>query len=367
MTSTKQNQYLPIFELTRENVVESIHFGAIAVVDVSGRLIASYGDPKTVTFLRSSLKPFQALPFFENKGPQVFDLTDPEKAIICASHTGTDEHVATVRSLQKKAGVQESELLCSIHEPIDKQTATRMRVNHEPVTPNRHNCSGKHTGMLAFLRLTRQSGAALPGELTYIDPIHPLQKEILQTFADMCGLPVEKVGLGVDGCSAPNFAVPLVNTAFAFARLCDPVSGGVQPATRVYACREIVHAMTSSPEMISGPGHFDTRLMKIAEGKIVSKGGAEGYQGVGILPGTLGKSSPALGIAIKISDGDSREKVRSAVTLEVLRQLGALSEAQLAEISEFGPKYRLENLRGIHVGDGYPTFQLVDHAPIKIT
>jgi L-asparaginase II len=364
MNSMDKIPYLPIFELTRGGTVESIHYGAIAVVDVHGRLIASYGDPETVTFLRSSAKPFQALPFFESKGPQQLGLTTPEKAIICASHSGTDEHYATVKSIQAKAKISEKELMCGIHEPEDKQTAMRMHDNHEPVTPNRHNCSGKHTGMLAYLHLKSLSGKTLPEDIPYIDPTHPLQKEILQTFAEMCGLTVEQVQLGVDGCSAPNFAIPLRNAALAYARLCDPMSGGVRPVARVEACREIFNAMTSSPEMVSGPGRFDTRLMEIAEGKIVSKGGAEGYHGIGILPGVIGQGSPAIGIATKISDGDDRNKVSCAVTLEVLRQLGALSPEQLSELEVFGPGYTLENFRKITVGHAYPTFRLVQSDPI---
>ncbi len=351
--------YLPVYELTRGNTVESIHYGAAAVVDVAGNLLAWYGDPDATTFLRSTAKPFQALPFFENNGPQVFGLNAAEQAIICASHSGTDEHLATILSIQEKVGISEADLLCGVHEPYDRLTIEQMRERKEGWRPNRHNCSGKHSGMLAYIKLQTQQNRALPGELNYIDPAHPLQQEILRTFSEMCGVPVGQIGLGIDGCSAPNFAIPLRNAALAYARLCDPVGGKVQPEARARACREITHAMTSHPEMVGGPGRFDTMLMKIARGRIVSKGGAEAFQGIGLMPGALGQGSPAVGIALKISDGDDRKKASAATAMEVLRQLGALSDDELAALADFGPQDTLRNLRGIVVGHAYPTFRLV--------
>jgi L-asparaginase II len=354
----KKTPYLPIYELTRGGTVESIHYGAVAVVDVYGNLLASYGDPEAVTFLRSTAKPFQALPFFTRKGPESLGLTTPEKAILCASHSGTDDHVATVKSIQAKAGIAESELMCGMHEPYDQATAERMHDHKETLTSNRHNCSGKHTGMLAYLHLKVERGERLPEDTPYIDPSHPVQQEILHTFAEMCDLPVERVELGIDGCSAPNFAVPLRSAALAYARLCDPQSGGVKPPARAEACQEITRAMTSSPEMVAGPGRFDTRLMQVTQGKIVSKAGAEAYQGIGLMPGATGLGSPAIGIALKISDGDDRKKVRTAVTLDVLRQLKALSAEELAALEEFGPEYTLQNWRKVTVGHAYPTLRL---------
>ncbi len=175
----------------------------------------------------------------------------------------------------------------------------------------------------------------------------------------MCGVRVDQVGLGIDGCSAPNFAVPLRNAAQGYARLMDPQAGAVQPARRAAACREITEAMRAHPEMVGGPGQFDTRLMQAAGGKIVSKGGAEAFQGIGLMPDAMGKGSPAVGIALKISDGDDRKKARTAVAMEVLRQLGALSQAEMDELKDFGPEHTVRNWRGIAVGHAYPNFQLI--------
>lgn len=353
-----QNPYLPVFELTRGETVESIHEGAVAVVDVYGNLLAWYGNPDAVTFLRSTAKPFQALPLIEHGGGEHFGLTQKEIALICASHSGTDEHAATAASIQNKAGFLESDLMCGTHDPMDPETCETLRRRSEAPTPNRHNCSGKHSGMLAYIKLLQNAGEALPIEMDYIDFNHPIQKEIRSTFAEMCGVPTDVVALGIDGCSAPNFAVPLRSAALGYARLCDPETGGVRPAARVRACRVITAAMMAHPEMVGGPGRFDTCLMQTAPGRLVSKGGADAFQGIGLMPDALGPGSPAIGIAMKIADGDDRHLVRTAVALEVLRQLGVLSAAEMQALCGFGPTSLRLNWRKVAVGRAYPVFEL---------
>lgn len=336
----------------RRETVESIHYGAFTVVDARGRLVAHIGDSQALTFMRSSAKPFQLMPFLEEGGQKAFDLQAREIAIMCASHSGTDEHAAVIQGIHKKAGLSEDLLRCGVHPPIDTHTAETLIKRGEAPTPVRHNCSGKHTGMLAFCRMQ-----GLPLE-DYLSPKHPIQQRILQTFAEMCDLPVEGVALGTDGCSAPNFAVPLYNAALAFARLCDPETGEVSSGVRAEVCRTITAAMPAHPDMVAGPGRFDTRLMEVGAGRFVVKGGAEGYQCIGLLPGAAGRGSPALGIAIKISDGDPKSRVRPAVALEILRQLGALTETDREQLAEFGPELPVYNWRRLLVGHGQPCFEL---------
>jgi L-asparaginase II len=335
--------YLPVLELTRGGIVESIHHGAVAVADAQGQLVAAYGDPHLVTFLRSSAKPFQAIPLVESGAAEAFGLTPREIALACASHKGLDMHLETVTGMQQKIGVSESDLLCGVH-PVE---------GFEP-RPNRHNCSGKHTGMLAQAR-HRDLPLA-----DYLNPQHGIQQTILSAFAEICALrgDAATVIVGVDGCSAPNFAVPLVWAATAFARLADPDQ---LPAPRAAAIKTIFAAMTSHPEMVRGPGGFDTELMRLGSGRLVSKGGAEGYQGIGIAPGAMGPGSPALGLALKIADGAGRAV--QAVALEALRQLGVLREPDLEKMSEFGfgPRLPLKNWRGLGVGEMRPCFELRMH------
>lgn len=353
----------PIFELRRGSLVESLHAGAIAVADAGGELVAWWGDPHSAAYLRSSAKPFQAVPLLERDGQARYGLSLSEIAVMCASHAGTDAHVAAVRSLQAKCGVDEAHLLCGSH-PINHQpTLEAMHRRGEPLSPIRNNCSGKHSGMLALARLLE---ASLDN---YINPDHPVQELILQTYAEFCDLPAELVTLGIDGCSAPNFAVPLANAAAAYARLGDPqASSTAFSKERAAACRTILSAMTSHPEMVGGPTSFDTRLMQVMGGRLAAKVGAEGFQGMVLLPGVLYAGSPALGITFKITDGDlkshthpvgdARGQARPAVAVEILRQLGALGPDELLALVEYGPVFPITNWRGLQTGQAQPCFRL---------
>ena len=348
----------PLFEVTRGDIVESVHYGSIAVVDSGGRLISSYGDPQAVAFLRSSAKPFQVLPFVEGGGVEYFGLTPRELSVACASHEGSDLHVQTVEGMQRKIGVGENALQCGVHMPGDVSAFKSLIVNNQQPTPNRNNCSGKHTAMLGYAKMRN---LALEN---YLDIHHPIQQDILTAFADMCQVSTQEIQLGTDGCSAPNFAIPLYNAALGMARLCDPSQFS---AERASACRKITSAMTTYPEMVSAYGEFDEQLMKAGDGKIVCKRGAEGYQIMGLLPGVLRPDAPGVGIALKVSDGDPSRtsldlthstRVRPAVALEILSQLGVFSSEQEQALALFGPVKAIKNHRGIITGESRPVFKL---------
>lgn len=345
MTPDYQQWYKPVVEVTRGRIVESIHSGAAAVVDSEGRLLASYGDPYAVSFMRSAAKPFQALPFIEMGGAEKFGFTSAEIGLICASHSGTDEHRRALIKLQTKIGISEADLLCGTHPPFHQPTVEALLLKGEMPTPNRHNCSGKHTGMLAHAKMR---GLELS---QYLDIDSSVQQSILHTFAEMCELPANNVELGIDGCSAPNFAIPLYNAALGLARLSDPRS--LNEARRA-ACQKIFKGMTGSPDMVAGPGRFDTLFMETKRGSILTKTGAEGYQIFGI-PAHNG--SPGVGIALKISDGDLNDRARGLMGLEILRQLGLVSTEELSELSGFFTK-KLSNWRKIDVGEIRPCFEL---------
>lgn len=343
--------YTPLIEATRGNIVESVHFGAVAIVDKYGKLFASAGDPNLITFLRSSSKPFQLLPLIEQGGVKAFDLSEQEISIMCASHIGTDNHVEVITHLQERLKLKESDLLCGTHIPYHKPTVEAMLLRGEKPGPRRHNCSGKHTGFLSQALLR-----SLP-LADYINPDHPVQQTVLETFAAMCNIAPAYIHIGIDGCSAPVFGIPLLHAAWGFSRLADP--SDLDP-TRAAACRTITTAMTKHPDMVSGPGQFDTRLMEAGQGKIVVKGGAEGYQSIALSPGAISPNSPALGIVYKVSDGDSTGRARSIIGIEILKRLGALSEAQISDLSEFYIR-SITNQRGLVIGEIKPNFDLTFH------
>jgi len=347
----------PLLQLTRGQVAEAVHFGSIAVVDSTGRLLHSWGDPQLVAFLRSSAKPFQILPFVERGGVEQFHFTQKELAISCASHETAQMHLDTVGEMQARIGIEEAHLQCGAHLPGDAAMLRKIIKRDIAPTANFNNCSGKHTAMLAHAKMR-----GLPLE-NYLDPAHPIQRDILALLAEMCGIEREKIQLGIDGCSAPNFALPLFNAALGMARLCDPRA---LEENRAVACRQVTAAMTAHPEMVANHGEFDTELMKAGAGKIVTKRGAEGFQIIGLMPGVYGENG--VGIAMKVDDGDaahmdseliSSARVRPAVTLEILRQLNALDESQLSALAAFGPSKQLKNYRGLVTGESHPVFRLL--------
>ena len=346
----KDNQELcrPLVETTRGQVVESVHCGVYAVVDSRGNLLYSCGDVDSPVFMRSSSKPVQALPLIENGGVEAFGLTEQEISVICASHIGTDKHVNTVRGILEKISASEEDMLCGTHTPLDSDTALAMALRSEKPAPARHQCSGKHSGMLAYCRL---KGLTFQD---YINPEHLLQKKILETLSQMCDISQKEVRLGMDGCSAPVFAVPLRRAAYAVARLCDPLGLSEK---RAAACRVITKSMAAHPDMVYGDGGFDSELMRAADGKLISKTGAEGYQIIGVMPGVLGPESPGIGITLKVRDGDAAFRARPLICLEIIKQLGVVFPAFPDLLKKFHQR-PVYNNRGFAVGEIRPLFKL---------
>jgi L-asparaginase II len=340
--------YEPLVEITRGDIVESVHFGAFCVSDQEGNLLAQAGNPGLWTYPRSALKPFQVLPLIEQGGIDYFGLTGEEIAIMCGSHAGTAFHQAILEGMHRKIGISEADLACGEHWPYDSDARDEMKISGQKPTALHHNCSGKHSGMLAL--------AVLQGINTqdYLDLQHPVQVIIRETLGALFEIPVDEMPVGLDGCSAPVYAVPMETMAHAVARMAEPTGMGTTSAA---ACRMVTAAMISSPVMVAGPEQFDTDLMIAAGGKVFSKGGAEGYQIIGILPGAIHPSSPGLGIAIKISDGDSRGRARASVALTILNALGVLDEAGKARMGSYG-NIPVKNWCNLDVGEVRPVFSL---------
>jgi L-asparaginase II len=339
---------------TRAGIIESVHQAAIAVVDRDGNLVAHWGGPDTITFVRSSAKPFQALPLIESGARDHFHINDPELALICGSHAGTEDHVDTLQGLLSKIGVSEGDLLCGVQPPKDRPSLDRLRAAGIEPTAAHHNCSGKHAGMLALSVYLGQPIAS------YLDLDGEVQRRIIQTIAEMANLDVQEIDIGIDGCSAPNFAMPLASAAQMYARLIDP-SG--LPAGRVKACNQVNTAMTSYPAMVSNTGRFDTELMLAMQDQVLAKGGAEGFLGIAIRLGTIRDGSPALGMALKIADGSRIHRARSILAMSTLSQLGVLSSDLQSTLSEFGA-YSIHNDRGIEVGAVEADFEVELLRPI---
>ena len=346
-----QSQNVPrpaaLVEVRRGPVVESRHRGHIAAVDGEGRLVASLGEPDTVTYLRSSAKPFQAVPLVTSGAADRFRMDEAELAVACGSHSGEDLHAATVARLLEKIGLDESFLKCGVHEPFDRATAERLRAHGESPGVLRNNCSGKHTGMLALARHLGSPPAA------YDDPAGPVQQAILRAVSQFSGLPEGEIALGTDGCGVPVFGVPVRSMALMYARLVAPPANFDQ-ATRA-ACARLVAAMTAHPELVGGTAErFDTEVMRTLRGLAVSKIGAEGVYTAGVRP--CERWPKGLGLAFKIEDGEDR-RARSTIAIESLRQLGVLDEDAQKSLSPYA-SFPVLNHRGEIVGQIRASFEL---------
>jgi L-asparaginase II len=321
--------HAPLAVVMRGDAVDSLHMGSIAVVDRQGRLLYSAGDPTFPTMTRSALKPFQAMPFVAAGGHRRFGLSGPQTALLCASHSGEPRHVAAAADMLAKAGNVPADLQCGTHAP--RYYEDRGEVPPPPpYSPLENNCSGKHSGMLAYCV---QCG--LPKQ-SYLEYDHPLQQAIRKAVAHFTSTPEGDLLAGIDGCSAPNYAVPLERLALAFARLAARHDDAVYGR----APQELADAMTAHPEMVSGERRSDLALMRAGRGDWVAKIGAEGVQGIGL-------RSAGIGIAVKISDGNKRA-LRPVVVavLDALELLDTNSRAELA--AWFEPPLR--NHRGIVTG-----------------
>lgn len=328
-------------EIHRGELVESIHSIACAIADPQGALHASWGDPELKTYLRSSAKPFQAIAAVISGAVDAASFTSAELALMCASHAGTDHHVAIAASMLAKIGVSIDDLQCGAHIPYDMETSLRLARAGEDPGELRNNCSGKHIGMLALANHLQAPRAG------YLLQEHPVQRQILAILSTMVELPPSEIKVGVDGCSAPNFAMPLRNAALGYARLMDPHALAPDLAA---VSRRVVGAMTQHPELVSGDGRFDTELMRITKGRLLSKGGAEGYQCIGIPIGSTGRDQPALGMVLKVLDGDLGHRALTVTVLYILHAIGAIDDAERMGMARFDQR-PLRNLRGLAVGE----------------
>ena len=100
----------PIAAVWRGDLIESVHRGRYVVRDARGETLDSLGDPGGLVHLRSTAKPFQALPLVLSGAADEFGITSEELAVACASHSGEPRHLAAVRSILRKAGLSEKEL-----------------------------------------------------------------------------------------------------------------------------------------------------------------------------------------------------------------------------------------------------------------
>jgi L-asparaginase II len=320
-------------ETHRGPVVESRHTVHVAVVDGDGKLVAHAGDPEILTFWRSAAKPFQTLPLVLDGAAARFELTREQLALACASHSSEPGQVALVREFLRQIGCSEGDLMCGPHRPLSETVARDYETRGVRLTAAYSNCSGKHAGMLA---LAKHHG--WPTEF-YTRIEHPVQQRCLAEVSKWADVPIERIGVAVDGCGVACFALPLRNMALAYARLGmrDPGFVMRDDASRIsHPASRVVEAMLRHPELIAGAGRPCTEMMRAHPGRVIAKVGAEGvYSALLVREG--------LGVALKVEDGHANA---SALAIAVV--LGELGLRPQPESLLVRP---IANSRGEMVGE----------------
>jgi len=346
-------QDAPLVAVRRGGEVESLHRGRWVFSGLGGEKLDGMGDEGGFMWLRSSAKPFQALPLILSGAADELGLPDEEIAVACGSHSGEPRHLAAVRSILRRAGLSEGDLQNGTHPPMHAPTAAHLaRAGEEPRRIH-GNCSGKHAGMLAVCAHAGWDTSS------YRDPDGPLQKLVRRAVAEVCGLRPEEVRLAGDGCGVPVFGMPLQNLALGFVRLtAGEAAAGTGPAGAkadgsglseelAVALGRVRDAMRKHPYLVAGTGRFDTEVME--EGQtigLVAKGGAEGVFACGGHP-PGGDPDGAFGFALKVSSGTGRAVAPAAVA--ALRQAGLPLPEKLG-------RRPVKDLRGEVVGEIAPVF-----------
>lgn len=298
-----------LVEHTRGGITESFHRGVVCVVNEEGKVIHSLGNIEQVCYPRSALKYFQHIPLITSGAFDHFGFTLKELAIMCGSHNGEEIHVEAARGILQKIGLEERALGCGSQQPTHKADYVRLiKAGQEPGAIH-NNCSGKHSGFLAWCQFHIESTE------NYLSPEHPLHKEIKKVTALFHEMDEKDLATGVDGCSAPIFGMPVFNQAIAYKNLVAPQKFGDEKLNR--ACALILEAIATYPEMIAGSKRYCTDLIRQTNGRIIGKTGADGVYSIAL-------PDKKWGICIKIDDG--RMGPQYNVAQQVLESLGLISE-----------------------------------------
>ncbi len=331
-----------LVDVMRGGALESVHRGALAVLDAAGALRASAGDIDRPVFPRSAVKVLQALPLVASGAADALGLGDAELALACASHNGEEIHTQAVAGMLAKAGLDVQALECGTHWPYLDTAARTLAARGLAPNALSNNCSGKHAGFLCLacaLHGAQRPAADLRRYAHgYVAPGHPVMREVTAALQATTGHDLANTPRGTDGCSIPTFAIPLRALALAFAR----VGTGVGlSASHAGAARRLREAVARAPFMVAGTNRFDTRVMERLRERVFCKVGAEGMF-CAALP-ELG-----LGVAIKIDDGNNARaaEVAMASVIESLLPLDDADAGFMRTLSDV----RLHNWNGIEVG-----------------
>ncbi|MBO8243867.1 asparaginase [Prochlorococcus marinus XMU1411] len=299
MSSNFKNLYTSnnpplIATLIRGSNIESIHKIHAVISDKKGRVLMCAGNPEYKSFIRSALKPFQAIPFVSSGAASKINNFSKSIAIACASHSGSKLHAREAFKILWEYDIDIKNLKCP-------------KLNTSPLE---HNCSGKHA---AFLATCKKLNWPIDN---YLKGDHPLQLEIFRIVSELLEIPISEINAERDDCGAPTLYLKLIEMSRLYSLL---------SSSEIAELEQISRAITTNPLLISDKNKFDTEIIKASHGQVIGKGGAEGIQ-------CLCKVNEGIGLALKVEDGSKRAK--HAVSLHLLKQLEWISDLRIQDIEE---------------------------------
>jgi L-asparaginase II len=326
-----------LVEAWRGGAVESVHRGAIAVVDADGALVAALGDIERPIFPRSAVKLLQALPLVASGAADRLALSDAELALACASHGGEALHTRTAAAMLAKAGLDVQVLECGCHWPYNEAASRALAASGQAPSALHNNCSGKHAGFACLG--SHMAGTDARGWLRgYVQPGHALMREVIAAVGQATGVDLARMPAGTDGCSIPTHAQPLRALALGYARIGTGI--GLR-ADHARAAVRLRCAVAAEPLHAAGTGRFDSRIGAHFRERVYCKVGAEGVY-CAALP------ERGFGIAIKMDDGNTARAVE-VVMAAAIEALLPLADADAAVLRSFSDA-RIANWNGLVVG-----------------
>ena len=320
--------------VTRGNVIESTHGAKCVVQNFNYKKIFTTGHELDLVYPRSAIKIFQAIPFIQSGAHKKYKLSKKEIAISCASHCGERQHMIILHNWIRKININTNAIKCGIHNPLNLGSSNKLLLSGKKPNQLHNNCAGKHLGMISGCLSNKMDIK------NYVDFNHPYQKLIRNSLEYFTECKITKKQVGIDGCSAPQYAFPLQNISTSMVNLIKNYTGDGYFSKQI---KSLLDSILQYPQLTGGSNNFDSELMCITKGKIFSKGGAEGVL-------LFAHKEKKIGGVIKIKDGNERALPSAAIA--IFKKLSLVNKNELRELSNWSNQ-QINNHAKIIVGKIY--------------
>ena len=320
--------------ITRGKLIESIHKAKCIIKNYNYETIFSTNNDEDLVYPRSAIKIFQAIPFIKSKAHKKYNLSQKQIAIACASHCGETEHIKVLYEWIEKIQIKRKILKCGVHNPLDLKSSNKLLLIGKKPNELHNNCAGKHLAMIS---------GCLAKNLninSYTLMEHPYQKNIRKYLEYFTEIKLNKIQKGIDGCSAPQYAFPLKNLSIALINLIKHYK-----EEKIYSneIKILFESIAKYPHLTGSKNIYSSQLMLATNGKVFSKGGAEGVL-------LFVHKEKKIGGVIKVIDGN--ERALPSIANEIFKKLNILNKKELKILSKW-TKEKIFNHAQINIGNIY--------------